>query len=72
MKLVIKYYRRCPEWHERSSPYIVDEDTNRVVCRMECFVMHPGIYDEVACKYAEAIVNCVNGTVALINGIKEL
>jgi hypothetical protein len=55
----IKYYRRCPEWHEQCSPYIVNEKDEKIV-EIPCFVNHPGEFDAKALEIAETIVRAVN------------
>ncbi len=55
----VKYWRRCPEWHPQSCPYIVDRDGETVVT-MPLTVGHPGEYDAVADETARRIVDAVN------------
>lgn len=59
LPLRVEYFRRCPEWHEKSSPYIVDA-TGKVVVMMPQNVWHPGEYDEMADLGAKMIVDGVN------------
>lgn len=56
----VKYYRRCEEWHPKSSPYIVDAN-GKTVIDMPQHVGHPGQYDELADGTAIRIVTAING-----------
>lgn len=61
----VTYYRRCPEWDERTNPYVVDADGNEVVQPPQ-HVGHPGEYDEQAdfiCTLICASVNAIVGRV---------
>lgn len=55
----VKYWRRCPEWHEFSSPYIVDAE-GVTVLELPQRVGHPGEFDPVAVRTAHQIVEAVN------------
>lgn len=55
----IKHNRQCKEWHQQSSPVIVDEN-GRVVAIVHQFVNHPGLKDIAATTIAEIIVDAVN------------
>lgn len=55
----VDYYRRCPEWHEKSRPLIRDA-TGAIVVEMYQNVFHPGEYDFMADRTANEIVNAVN------------
>jgi hypothetical protein len=55
----VKYWRRCPEWHEQSSPYIVNEKGEKVA-EIPCFTYHPGAHDPKSLEIAERIVKAVN------------
>lgn len=59
LPLRVEYHRRCPEWHEKSSPYIVDA-AGKLVVMMPQNVGHPGQYDEMADLGARMIVDSVN------------
>jgi hypothetical protein len=55
----VEYWRRCPEWHEKSNPFIVDADDKTVV-EMFQHVGHQGEYDLIADTMAHAIVDAMN------------
>lgn len=57
----VKFDRRCLEWHENSSPYIVDA-AGRLVVSMPQTVDHPGEYDQLAVRTAYEIVQAVNAS----------
>ena len=59
LPLRVEYHRRCPEWHEKSSPYVVDA-YGKLVVMMPQNVGHPGQYDEMADLGAQMIVDSVN------------
>ena len=63
----VEYYRRCPEWHEKSRPRIKDAN-NCIVCEMPMNVGHPGEYDFIADKTAHEIIAAVNGPCPECNG----
>lgn len=57
----VEYFQRFAEWHEHSSPQIVDADGIIVVMMpqsAECH--HPGFYDREADELAKRIVAAVN------------
>jgi hypothetical protein len=66
----VKYWRRCPEWHEKSSPYIVDANGAEVVC-MPQNVGNPGEYDVVADETALRIIASVNIVPDLRKAVRE-
>lgn len=55
----VKYWQRCPEWHEQSNPRVVDVN-GVIVCELPQNVGHPGEYDEEADNTAKLIVESVN------------
>lgn len=57
----VEYYRRCPEWHEKSRPRVKDAN-NCIVFEMPMNVGHPGEYDFIADKTAQSIIDAVNTT----------
>jgi hypothetical protein len=55
----VRYFRRCPEWHPKSCPFIVDSE-GRTVVEMLQNVGHPGEYDPIADETAHRIVDLAN------------
>lgn len=56
----VRFHRRCPEWHERSSPYLVNDKGEDVAGFMRQRVNHPGQEDKEAIAEAYLIRNAVN------------
>ncbi len=71
LPLRIEYHRRCPEWHEKSCPYIVDA-AGKLVCRMPQHVYHPGQYDAMADLGAKMIVDGVNTGISTISHVRRV
>lgn len=57
----VGYWRRCPEWHEKSCPCIYDAN-GTLVLELPQNVGHPGEYDAVADMTANRIVQAVNAS----------
>ena len=59
MPWAVNYFKRFPEWDERSCPCVVDANGS-VVCILPQTVDHPGMYDALADATAKRIVVAVN------------
>jgi len=56
----VKFWRRCEEWDERSSPYLVNDKGENVAGFMRQRVNHPGQEDKEAIAEAYLIRDAVN------------
>lgn len=57
--LRVAYYQRCPEWHLRSLPHIVDA-AGVEICAMAQRRGHPGLYDQELDELAQQFVQAAN------------
>lgn len=55
----VAYYRRCPEWDEKTRPFVICATGNEVI-ETTAMVGHPGEYDEIADNVAHFIVMSAN------------
>lgn len=57
---VVRYEQRFPEWHEKSRPFIEDDEGKRVPITIDQTVDHPGKYDLAADILAMLICSAMN------------
>lgn len=57
--LRVEYFQRCPEWHPRSLPRIVDAN-GKEICVMAQRPDHPGRYDQELDELAQQFVQAAN------------